>query len=79
MEAEHQGKVGQADELKGYVFCMRAMDPDAGGVEVGDGSGITAVNKIDRDGMRVGSGCQLMCSQNRRVQEGARGAGVDEC
>ena len=43
-EAEHQGEVGQADELKGIVFRMRAMDPDAGGVEVGDGSGRTAVN-----------------------------------
>ena len=55
-EAEHQGEVRQSDELKGNVLCMRAMDPDLGGVEVGDRSGRTPVDKLDRDGRRVGGG-----------------------
>ena len=63
-EAKHQWEVRQADELKGNVFYMRAMNTDAEGVEMGDRSGRTAVDEFDRDGMRVGGGLQLICGQN---------------
>ena len=63
-EAKHQGEVRQADELKGNVFCMRAMNADAGGVEMGDMGGRTAVDEFDRNGMGVGGGLQLICRQN---------------
>ena len=59
-EAQDQGEVRKADQLKGNVLCMGAMDSDAGWVEVGDRRGRTAINEFDRDRMGVGGGCQLM-------------------
>ena len=77
-EAQDQREVGQADELKGNLFRVGAMDANARVVEVGDGGGRTAVNELHGDGVGVGCGLEFVCVQNRGVQEGARRARVDE-
>ena len=77
-EAQDQREVGQADELKGNLFRVGAMDANAGVVEVGDGGGRTAVNELHGDGVGVGGGLEFVCVQNRGIQEGARRARVDE-
>ena len=77
-EAQDEGKVCQRHQLQGNVLLVLAMDANAGGVVVGDGSCRAAVDEFDRDGMGVGLGLKQVGCHQGGVQKGARGAGVNE-
>ena len=77
-EAEDEGEMSQRHQLQGDVLLMLAMDPDPGREVVGDGGLRAAVDEFDRDGMGVGLGLKEVGCHQGGIQEGARGAGVNE-
>ena len=70
-EAEDEGEVSQRHQLQSDVLLMLAMDADAGRIIVGDGSRRAAVDELDRDGVGVREGLQVVVTKEGGVQEGA--------
>ena len=68
-ESQNQRKVGQRNQLKGNLFCVPAMNANAGRIEVGDGSGRTAVDELKWDGARMGLGLQIVREKEGGIEE----------
>ena len=57
---------------------MRAMYPETGREVVGNGRGRAPVDELDRDRVGVGKGSKAVLEEDRRIDEGAGGARVDQ-
>ena len=59
---------------------MGGVNTQAGGEIVGDrtGAGAATIDELPGDGVKVGTGVQVMVKEDRWVQEGVGGTRVDQ-
>ena len=73
-ESHDQREVGQRDQLKGNLLRVAAMDANVSRIEVDNGGGKTAVDKLNWDGARVGLRLQIVFEEEGRIKEVAGSA-----
>ena len=77
-EPQHQLEVGELDDVQGNVLRVCAMNVESGGNEMCDTGCRTAIDEIHGDRVGVGDGWKVGLKEDRGVEEGARGANVDQ-
>ena len=77
-EPQHQLEVGELDDVQGNVLRVYAMNAESGGNEICDWGCRTAINELHRDRVGVGKGWKVGVEEDRWVEEGSRGARVDQ-
>ena len=77
-EPQHQLEVGELDVVQGNVLRVYAMNVESGGNEMCDWGYITSINELHKDRVGVGKGWKVGVEEDRWVEEGSRGARIDQ-
>ena len=70
--------MGELNDVQGNVLCVHTMNTESGGNEMCDWGCRAAIDELHGERVGVGNGGKVGLEEDRGVEEGARGARVDE-
>ena len=77
-EPQYELEVGELNDVQGNVLRVYAMNAESGGNEMCNWGCRTAIDELHGDRVGVGNGGKVGLEEDRGVEEGSRGARVDQ-